>query len=248
MLPRPKGLISPARSLRTAAALILLVAPGATAQQERIDSPYRWAPGALRVGLVGGYFDSSRGSFDFGPGPTAVVGGRFRARISSPLTIELGTLIGDSRRFVIDPRLAEGPAPVDTVSTTWGLLQFGLQLSLTGSRTWHRVQPFLLFGTGLMFGLREERSEIFAEPELEGFRYNLGTAPLFQAGLGTEIRASRRLGIGLEARDYLIRLKAPDGFFLPEVLDTIEEAGAPAPRDTQWPSNVEFSVSLWYYL
>lgn len=230
-----------------AALLLLVAAPPAGAQEPSIESPYRWIPKGLRVGAVAGFFNADRGGLEFGPGSAGIVGGRFRARISSPLSIEVGAIVGSAERFVIDPRLEDGPAPVDTLASTWVAAQFGLQVALTGARTWHGIQPYLVAGGGLMIGVDDERSEVFAEPELEDFRYKIGTAPLFMGGLGAELHVSDRVGIGLELRDYLLRLKAPEGFFRAEVLQTIEDAGATAPEDSQWPHNLELSVGLWYY-
>lgn len=248
MLPDSRTSNFPARVLSAATFLTVLCASGVGAQQEPINSSFRWIPSGLRVGLVGGYLSTSRGSLDFGLGSSAVVGGRVRARISSPISIELGTLYGSSRRLVIDPRIETGPAPVDTVNSSWILAHLGLQLALTGARTWHGLQPYALFGFGLMIGVDEEKSELLSDPALEDLRFNLGTAPLFQAGFGTEYRVSDRIGISMELRDFLTRLKSPDGFFDTEILDIIEEAGATAPVDTQWPNNLELSISLWYYL
>lgn len=233
------------------ALLVLACASGGHAQeaggQDRIDSPYRWIPQGLRVGLTGGYLNASRGSLDFGPGSAAFAGARFRARVSSPLSIEVGAALGSSDRFVIDPRLETGPAPVDTVSSTWLAAHLALQVAVTGARTWRGIQPYVLFGGGLKSGLDEERSEVFADTALADFRYQIGTAPVFQAGVGVELRPSDRIGLGLEFRDHLFRLKAPDGFFRAEVLEAIEEAGATAPEDTQWTNNLELSATLWYY-
>lgn len=228
--------------------LLLAVAPHARAQAPAIDSPYRWIPEGLRLGPVAGFFNADRGNLDFGPGPTAVGGGRFRVRVSSPLSLELGALLGSSDRFVIDPRLEDGPAPVDTVSATWLAAQAGVQVALTGSRTWNGIQPYVLLGGGFVIGVDEETSEVFEDPTLADFRYEIGVAPTFMGGLGAELKPSRRIGVGLEIRDHLFRLKAPDGFFRTDVLDTIEEVGAPAPEDSQWPHNLELSVGLWYYL
>lgn len=229
-----------------AALLSLAIAPPAGAQEASIDSPFRWIPHGLRVGVTGGYLNTSRGSLPFGPGPTGFVGARFRARVSSPLSIELGVGLGNSSRFVLDPRLETGPAPVDTVSSTWLSTLAAIQVALTGARTWQGIQPYLLLGGGFVSGLDEERSEVFADTALADFRYKIGTAPVFQGGLGTELRPSSRVGLGFEVRNHLFRLKAPDGFFRAEVLQAIEDAGAPAPEDTQWPSHLELSVTLWY--
>lgn len=215
--------------------------------EEHIDSPYRWIERGLRVGLYGGYHAADRGNLEFGQGSTVVGGGRLRIRVSSPLTLEVGAVYGPASRWVIDPRLQTGPAPADTVSAGWLRAEAGVQLGLTGARTWNGIHPYLLFGGGFLFGVDEEVGEAFAAPELAGFRYDISTAPHLYAGLGIELFPSDRIGIGLELRDYLVRLRAPEGFFAPDILGTIEEAGAEAPKETQWPHNPEFSIGLWYY-
>lgn len=247
MMPSLDPLAAGARQLPLAALLLLALAPAADAQEATIDSPYRWAPERLRVGVGAGYLGTSRGTLRFGPGPSAFLGARFRARVSSPLSIEAGAAIGESDRFVVDPRLETGPAPVDTVSSTWVATHFGLHVALTGARTWNRIQPYVMFGGGFVSGVREEESEVFADSALADFRYEIGTAPVFRLGAGAELRPSRRLGVGLELRDHLFRLKAPEGFFDDEVLQAIEEVGAPAPESTQWTNNLELGLTLWYY-
>lgn len=215
--------------------------------EERIDSPYRWIERGFRVGVYGAYHVAGRGNLDFGPGPTAVGGARLRIRISSPLSLEAGVGFGPASRWVIDPRLETGPAPVDTVSAGWARTEVGVQLGLTGARTWNGIHPYVLFGGGFLFGVDEEASETFAEPELAPFRYDISTAPHLYAGLGFELFPSDKIGIGFELRDYLVRLRAPAGFFQPDVLATIEDAGAEAPTETQWPHRPELTVGLWYY-
>lgn len=254
VVPRP-GILS--RAAPTSALLVLLAVPGARAQEEptpevrdqeqSIDSPFRWIERGLRVGLSAGYVDAGRGNLRFGPGSTATLGARLRARISSPLSIELGATYGGAERFVVDPRLETGPAAVDTVASGWVTGDVALQVALTGARTWHGLHPYVLFGGGLMIGVDEEGSDVFADSALADFRYDLGTAPLFQGGVGVELRPSDRIGVGLEVRDFLLRLKAPDGFFRREVLDIIEEIGAEAPAESQWPGNLMLNVTLWYY-
>lgn len=217
-------------------------------QEERINSPYRWIPRGLRVGLYAGYHLADRGDLEFGQGSAVTTGARFRVRVSSPLSLELGAVYAPASRWVVDPRLETGPAIVDTVSSSWLRLDAGVQLALTGSRTWNGFHPYALFGGGFVIGLNEEISETFGAQELEPFQYNIGTAPELFTGLGVEIfPGGGKIGIGFEARDYLIRVKTPDAFFFSDILDTIEAAGAEAPTDTQWGHNLEFAVVLWYY-
>jgi hypothetical protein len=217
-------------------------------QEERIDSSYRWIPRGLRVGWLAGFHVGDRGDLGFGQGSALATGARFRVRISSPLSLELGAVYAPADRWVVDPRLEAGPAVVDTVSSAWLRLDAGIQLGLTGSRTWNGFHPYALFGGGFVIGMNEEISETFGEQELEPFQYKIGTAPELFTGLGVEVfPGGGKIGIGFEARDYLIRVKTPDAFFFSDILDTIEAAGAEAPTDTQWGHNFEFAVVLWYY-
>ncbi len=238
------------RCTRSAPLLIaasLLAATPSQAQEERIRSPYRWIERGLRVGLFGGYHNGSRGNLEYGQGPTSVAGARFRVRISSPLSLELGAGYAGAERWVIDPRLTTGPAPVDTVSASWLRLEAGVQLALTGRRTWNRLQPYAVFGGGFVIGLDEQIGEPFEDEALRGFVYEIGTAPALFAGVGVELFASDRITLGLEVRDYLVRLRAPDGWFAQDILTTIEEAGAEAPKRNQWAHSPEFAVVLWWY-
>lgn len=183
-----------------------------------------------------------------GPGSSAVLGARLRARLSSPLSLELSFGFGSSDRFVVAPDLPMGPSVVDTVGVDWLLAEVAFQLALTGARTLHGLQPYVLFGAGFLKGLSEEQSPLLPLP-LVGppTRFEINTAPVAQVGFGVEWQAGGRIGIGFEVRDHLWRLKAPDGFFTQPVLDRIEELGVPAPKDSEWTNNVELSASIWYY-
>ncbi len=217
------------------------------AQQETIDSPYRWREKGLRVGIWNAYHAGNRGNLDFGQGAPYTVGGKFRARISSPLSFDVGLSYGFADRWVVDPRIETGPAVVDTVAAGWLRADIGAQIGFTGARTWHGIHPYGLIGGGWVFGINEGASEVFSDPVLEPFRYNISTAPQVYVGLGAEIFMSEKIGISFEVRDHLIRQSAPDAFLLPSILDIIEEAGAPAPKGQAWLMNFEFGIALWYY-
>lgn len=241
-------------------ALLLLLpaslAPAAAAAQEggggaqtTIDTPYRWIERSLRVGIAGGYVAADRGISELGPGSTPVLGARGRARISSPLSLEAGVLAGRSDRFVVDPRLPGGPAPVDTVDVTWLLAEAAVQFALTGARTWHGLQPYLLVGGGFLVGIDDPVSPRLPAPE-QGeppVRADVGVSPVVQAGAGAEWKVGERWGIAFEARDHLWRISTPDAFFQEEVLDRIEDADLPAPQDTDWTHNLGLTVTVWRY-
>ena len=228
------------------------------AEQETIDSPYRWIERGLRLGLTGGYYLANRGNLDFGPGSTPIIGAQFRARVSSPLTLEINVTYGPSDRWVIDPRLEDGPAPVDTVGADWLLAQAGAQIGLSGARTWHGIHPFLRLGGGFMFGVNNEKSTVLEGnlppvegtpnvDEIEHLRYSIGGSPNIYFGGGAEVFPSERIGISLEFRDIILRLKSPSGWFAPDILFGIAESGAEAPKESQWVHSLEMALTLFYY-
>lgn len=221
--------------------------PSVSAAQERIDTPYDWIDRGFRLGAYFGHVAADRGESDIGPGSSSIFGARLRARVSSPLSLELAMGYGNSDRYVIDPRLESGPAAVDTVDTGWLLIEGGFQIALTGSRTLYGLQPYVILTGGILQGVDEEQSDALATAEDVPFRYEVGSAGVFSGGVGVEWLPTERLGVGLELRDHLWRIKTPDGFFQSDVLNRIEELGLPAPRESDWVHNIELSGSLHYY-
>lgn len=234
-------------------ALVPGTAPGQQQDSVRIDTPYRWIPHGFRVGAAGGYLDTRLSNLRLGPGSSPMGGLRARARISAPISLEGSVMYGNSDRFVVDPRLEAGPGVVDTVSSKWILAEAAMQFALTGNRTWRGLHPYLVLGAGFLVGVDEQSSPAFAAPELAEFRYDIEMMPAIQAGLGVEWLLSDRIGVALEARDHLWRVSTPGdaengtGFFRPEILNTIENADAPAPSATDWTHNLGFTLTIYRY-
>lgn len=241
----------PGASLVVLALLFWLPVAGADAQEPQqdptIDTPYDWITRSFRVGVFGGYLKADPGVSNLGPDGTPFGGARMRARISSPLSLEAGVSYGASDRLVMDPRIGGVLEPVDTVSSDWLMAEAAVQFALTGARTWHDLQPYVVIGAGFLVGVNEQVSPELSEVDDVPFRYDIGVAPEVQAGLGVEWLVSERLGVGVEFRDHLWRIKTPEGFFQEEVLDRFEDQPVPAPTDSNWTHNLEFSVSVWRY-
>ncbi|MDT8436869.1 MAG: hypothetical protein RRA92_08950 [Gemmatimonadota bacterium] len=237
-----------ATGLFAALLFLPLLAPAPLrAQEERIDTPYRWIDRSLRVTPFAGYVFADRGGLDQGPGSSAIFGARLRARLSSPLTFELEGGLGSSERYVVDPRLETGPAIVDEANVDWLLVQAGFQLALTGARSYHRIQPYVMVLGGVLQGLGEETPEAFRDFGLERFRFRIGTTPAFTLGFGAEWDVSDRIGLGLEVRDRIWRVTTPDGWFDQNILERIEELGVEAPQESYWTNNIELGAGISYY-
>jgi hypothetical protein len=237
-----------------AAALALLAVAPAVGQEAAADtaarhitSPYHWVGSAIRMGAFGGWLGTNRGASDLGPGSAPFGGVGFRARISNPLTIEVRAAYGKTNLWVIDPRLPNGPAPVDTTTTRWASIEAGLQLAITGQRSWHRLQPYLLLEAGFLRGFDQVASDSLASADEAAFRYSLGTMPVLELGAGFEWIPGGRYSVSFEARDKLLHLKAPAGFFRSDVLSQIDQLGLPAPQDRQWTHNLALTITVWRY-
>lgn len=250
LLERGVSLAARGRTAWLGAALLFgsAVGPdGLAAQEERIDTPYRWIDRGTRLGVFGGYVFADRGDLQTGPGPAPTLGARLRTRLSSPLSLELNAAFGASDRYVIDPRVDTYPEPVDTVGLDWMIIQIEMQIALTGARSYHRLQPYVLLGGGIMLGLNEEKSDHFGDPIETDFRFDLGTPAVLTLGVGAEWDISTRFGLAFEARDNIWRIKAPEAFFRPDILAGIIESGAPAPKESEWLNNIELTAGLYYY-
>ncbi|MEN8145626.1 MAG: hypothetical protein ABFS14_11815, partial [Gemmatimonadota bacterium] len=233
--------------LFAATAFSLFLPSIAEAQEERINSPYRFIDSGGRVGVFLGHVGTRRGNLGLGIGPSTVAGARLRGRLSSPLSIEISIGVGSSDRSVIDPREPSFPDPVDTVSVTWALIDANFQIALTGARSLHRLQPFVTLGFGVLRGVGEDVSAALVDPSDASFRFRLGTSPSATFGLGTEWHVANGIGISFEMRDHLWRMKTPEGFFRLDILEMIQDSGGPVPSDTEWTHNLEFSVGAFYY-
>jgi hypothetical protein len=216
-------------------------------EEERIRTPYRWIDGSLRAGLYAAYIATDPGGLEQGPRSSALFGSRLRVRLSSPLSFEVNLGYASSERDVVYPLAEGGPAVVDRVGVDWLLLEGYLQLSLTGARSLHRLQPYLLMGGGILQGLSEDVSPDFETGTDEQFRFELGTRPSLALGAGVEWDVSDRLGLAFEVRDHLWRVPTPDAWFRSDVLEAIDAAGAAAPSEGYWTNNLELGATLYYY-
>ena len=251
---RPRNIALRWAALCLVAGLAATVAPRPAVAQdevvappdESIDSPYRWIEKGTRLGLVGGYVFTDRGNPPFGPGSSAVLGARLRARVSSPLSLEIGVVYGNSNEYVIDPRLPGGPAVVDTVDANWLMIEASLQFAFTGARTYRKLQPYFLVGGGILQGLSTGQSDALTAPRQQ-FEYEIGTAGMVNVGLGVEYDVSPRLGLAFEARDDLWYIRTPDGWFQLNVLENLLDSGAVAPDKATWTNNIELTATLYYY-
>jgi hypothetical protein len=215
-------------------ALLLATAPtGASAQ--RIDSPYRFVERNQSLGFYGGWVGASAATIDVGPQSGPAFGLRYRIRLSGAFDGEVDVSAIPTNRFVTDTirvgdgRRVLGEAPMALVNA-----QAGLRFNVTGPRTFHGVQPFVLFGGGVVIDAAGR--DALDEELPEDARYRFGTSFAGQFGAGTEWYATDRISLRLDARNVLWRMRTPDAFRRGDAARLIPE--------TQWKRNLVFAAGV----
>ncbi len=196
------------RSLLAAAALA--VACRSTAAGQSIPSPYRYFDTHQELTATAGWVQPGTGQFGYGPGPGPLVALRYGVDMGAAMSAEAITTWIPTTRDVIDPRRREGDRKIGTANVQLGLLEARLKLSLTGSRTWHGLNPIAYFGAGAAWDFAPkslDESALVAEDQFEFKTSFVGT-------LGTGMRwfVTDQVNVRVEGGLYLWRLTAPDGF------------------------------------
>jgi hypothetical protein len=193
-------------------AVMVLVVVGDAARGQTITSPYRFIEQSQAAGAFGGYITTSKGTFDLGPESGPVFGLRYGIRLSGPFTVEADAGFFPSKRLVQDTVLADSIIqPVGEADINLLMVIASLRFNLTGPRTWHRLQPFVLFGVGAALDL--SGTSAFEEDALEAdVRFDFGTSFAGQIGGGIEWYPAERFTLRLDARNVLWNVDTPIAF------------------------------------
>ncbi len=203
------------RILPLLAAALLGVATRPAAAQ-RITSPYEYIDPSQSLAVTAGYLDTSRGSVGLGPKPAAFAGVRWAIRLNGPFVIQADLDYFKSTRSVLDTAFV---SQTDTSYVNRGdadqnlILALGaVRFDLTGARTWHRLQPYVLFGGGVVISTTGTNgADAAVVPDA---RFRFGTSFAGQFGGGIEWYLTRRLALYGDVRGVLWKLKTPQAFLL----------------------------------
>lgn len=221
--------------LSCGAALLLAAAPAAG---QRIDSPYRFVEHNQAAGVQLGHISTSQGPLGLGPESTPAIGARWGITVTGPFVLEVELLYAPATRSVRDTAFTAGPDSTHVVvgEADMNLLlgMANLRFNVTGARTWYRLQPFILFGGGIITDLAGAAA---AEEDLAAdVRLDTGTGFAGQFGVGAEYHISPRWTLRADARSALWKLKNPTAFRLQEV-----DRNLPA---DQWESNTVLTAGV----
>jgi len=138
-----------------------------------------------------------------GARPGMMLGARLNVHLSSAL--DASATFGEAltSRHRIDAG-GDTARVMSSINVRLIAVDLGLQVNLTGDKTWHGLAPYAYIGLGLT-----TPSAKVVDPG----GYELGTNFLVVPALGTRYIVSRRLSVHVEARDYYYRYSFPLFYF-----------------------------------
>jgi hypothetical protein len=189
------------RAVRVALAIAGVAAPAAAQvgyDPER--SPFRDLRRGTAVALGAGYFGGEAGGLGVGAtgGPTATA--RFEVTLGGPTLVSVGATWAQLERDVLDPGADSTDRRTGPFGTDIVMLDLGLQLRLTGQKSWRRLAPYV----GAALGLALEVSG----PNDPG-NYSFGTKFTVAPGAGVRFYPAQRLSVVADVRLLFWRLSYP---------------------------------------
>jgi hypothetical protein len=171
------------------------------------NSPFRDIQ--LRAGpiLFVGRLSNDRGRAGAGVSNALTIGSRYEVPAGRSLLLSFSAAYLQGDRFIIDPA-ADSSSPnrrTGPFDSNILLTDVGLQLRLTGAKTWRSVAPYVGIGVGLAFDLD-------SPGDTTGSGYRFGSRLTFSGATGIRWYPSRRLMLNADLRGQAWRLRYPVSF------------------------------------
>lgn len=191
------------KKTRFALALLIAFAPVAGAQVVGTlpdKSPFVDLHDGPQLGLVGGWLAAGHDAVGVNAKSAPIIGVRYDLSLGGPVYVT-GTVFGTTtNRTILD--YTKPAARRNTGTQDFELVDanVALALSLTGRRTWHRIQPLVNIGAGVVTGLGDKG-------DISG--YSFSTAFQFSYGAGVRLVTSSRSEFRLDINQYWWNVKYP---------------------------------------
>jgi hypothetical protein len=189
----------------TAALLCFGVAPlAAQVGSEPEKSPYQDFTFRQDLSVFGGYFSGNKGTANVGPQSGPIVGVRYGLHIGGPAELSIRVSRAFSNRNVIDPTKIGAARNLGTMSDPIWIADAGIDLALTGQKSFHHFIPLIGFGLGF--------SHSASAQDVGG--YSFGTGFAIQGGLGLKFVTHGPIAARLDVMDYLWQLSYPGAYLV----------------------------------
>jgi hypothetical protein len=154
-----------------------------------------------------GHLGADRGGVGAGTSNALTFGARYEIPAGRSLHFQFTGAFLHGDRFIIDPR-ADSSSPARRTGpfkSDLGLVEIGMQLRLSGGKTWRGLAPYVGTGLGLMF-------DVNSPGDTTGSGYRFGTKLTLALASGVRWYPARRVLVNAEVRAHMWRLKYPVSF------------------------------------
>jgi len=154
-----------------------------------------------------GHLSGDRGNAQAGTSNARTFGVRYELPAGHAVQFQFTGAYLQGDRFIIDPR-ADSTAPerrTGPYKSDLGLVEIGMQLRLTGGKTWRGFAPYAGTGLGLMFDVDSP-----GDTTQSGYRF--GTKLTVAFATGVRWFPARHVLINADVRAHMWKLKYPVSF------------------------------------
>ena len=218
----------------TAALLCLGTAPlAAQVGSPPEKSPYQDFTWHQDFSVWGGYFRGNTGEAGIGPRSSPIFGIRYGLHIGGPADMSIRIGRASSTRDAVDPTKLGAPRDLGVRSDPIWVADAGINLALTGQKSFHHVVP----SVGMGLGVATSRSS----KDVGG--YSFGTGLAIHGGAGLRFVTHGAWGARLDVTDYFWQLSYPGAYFLAPTGGTAVLSSSQV--QNQWTQNpvVTFGIS-----
>lgn len=171
------------------------------------DSPYRDIPVHPGPMIFLGHLSGDRGDAGSGTTNARTFGLRYELPAGRALIFQFTGAYLKGDRFVLNPYVDSTSAARKTgpFESDLGMAEIGMQLRLSGGKTWRGFAPYAGAGLGLIFDIKEPK-------DTSDYRFGTKLTPAFSTGV--RWYAARHLQVNLDLRAQMWRLKYPVAYHL----------------------------------
>jgi hypothetical protein len=234
--------------LRTAAALtglaLLAVPLAAQVGHAPASSPYRDILHGKSLTLLYGDVAGDGGDIGIGPHNGPSYAARIDVRLGAPIQFALTVGKANLKRLIVSAADSVHDRVDGPVSQRVWMVEAGLQLNLTGKKTWHHLAPFVGVGAGWARG-----SSLSYAQDSSGYAFK---SKLFLApSAGLRILLGQSLQLRLEARQLFWKLSYPASYNRepaaePSTDPAKSNAVLPGNKSREWTGGRELRAGLGF--
>lgn len=169
------------------------------------SSPFRDQKIGQTVSLLAGRLSPARDPGNVAPKGSTAFGLRYDVSIGGPSSLFVRYLMSPSERRVVLPAEPQETRLLGTPSTVTHIADMGLDIALTGPKTWRSLMPSLFGAIGMATDFRG----------IDQGGYRFGGKFAISYGASVRIIPSGRISYRIDASNFYWQYQYPDAFFVP---------------------------------